>query len=200
MATATTEAPQQTMTAELWFDGGGQMEELQRLSAIKDPAKKKAALEQFNTTNEQFLKLRSADAPGEKAKTHPAVEEAINKAMSRETEWMQDLGKKSDEDLRFRYLERQLDKAVKQGRVHPDTHISEFLESKPDFVDVANKYNRRELERKEVLAPNDRAPGIQRSEMQARVRKPTQPNVGCHRQAQYRQPQNRRGQIQRRAF
>jgi hypothetical protein len=152
MATATTEAPQATMTAELWFDGGGQLEELQRISSIKDTAKKQAALQQFNTSNEQFLKLRSAEGPDEKAKTHPAIEDAINKTIQRETDWMQDIRRKSDEDLRFRYLERQLSKAVRQGRVPEWTPVSEFLESKPDLVDVANKYNRTELERKEVLA------------------------------------------------
>jgi len=156
MATATTEAPQATMTAELWFDGGGQLEELQRVSSIKEAAKKQAALQQFNATNDQFLKSRGAEttqaSTPEKAKTHPAIEESINKAMSRETEWMHDIRRKSEEDLRFRYLERQLNKAVKQGRVPEWTPISEFLESKPDLVDVANKYNRTELERKEVLA------------------------------------------------
>src|SRR5271154_6354811 len=102
MATATTEAPQEKMTPELWF-GGGQMEELQRISTIKDGTKKQAALQEFNERNSDFLNSRfSGDQPPlpEKAKIHPAVDEAINDTMRRESDWMRDIGSMRDDELR----------------------------------------------------------------------------------------------------
>jgi hypothetical protein len=86
---AITEAVEANMDAYRWFDGGGQMEELQRISTIKDAAKKQAALQQFNERNTDFLDSRfsGAQPPSlpEKAKTHPAVDEAITDVMRRES-------------------------------------------------------------------------------------------------------------------
>jgi len=155
MATATTEAPQQIMTAEQWFDGGGQLEELQRITAMKDAAKRREALQEFNVKNREFLKGR-ADAQQEglpdKPKTHPAIDEAINGAMKRETEWMHDIRGMSDDDLRRRYLSRMLEKDINRQRVEKWTSLPEYVRAKPDLADLAAKFTRVELERKEVLS------------------------------------------------
>ncbi len=121
MATATTEAPQQNMTAETWFEGGGQLEELQRITALKDATKRREALQQFNETNGAFLKSRIANTEqpslSDRAKAHPAIDEAINDAMKRETDWMRDIRGMSDGDLRQRYLSRMLEKDINRQRV-----------------------------------------------------------------------------------
>ena len=153
MATATTEAP--SMTPELWF-GGGQMEELHRISTIKDAAKKQTALQQFNERNSDFLngKMSGAQPPAlpEKAKTHPAIDEAINDTMRRESDWMRDIGSMRDDELRHRYLTRMLEKDINRQRVEKWTSLPEYVRAKPDLADLAAKFTRVELERKEVLS------------------------------------------------
>jgi hypothetical protein len=152
----TTETPQQAMTANVWFEGGGQLEELKRISSIKDGAKKLEALEQFNTTNSDFLSSRFSGAQPpplpEKAKTHPAIDETINDAMKRESGWMRDIGSMKDDELRQRYLTRMLDKDIERKRVDKWTSLHEYTSARPDLVELAEKFTRTELERKEVLA------------------------------------------------
>ena len=127
MAVATTETTQQSMTPQLWFEGGGQMEELQRISGIKDAAKRKDALQQFNEKNSDYLSGRiSAGQPPplpEKAKTHPAIDEAINDAMRRESDWMRDIGGMRDDELRHRYMSRMLEKDINRKRVEKWTTL-----------------------------------------------------------------------------
>jgi hypothetical protein len=125
-------------------------------SSIKDGAKKLEALEQFNTTNSDFLSSRFSGAQPpplpEKAKTHPAIDETINDAMKRESGWMRDIGSMKDDELRQRYLTRMLDKDIERKRVDKWTSLHEYTSARPDLVELAEKFTRTELERKEVLA------------------------------------------------
>jgi len=180
MATATTEAPQQSMTPELWF-GGGQMEELQRISTIKDAAKKQAALQQFNERNSEFLggKMSGAQPPPlpEKAKTHPAVDAAINDAMKREPDWMRDIAGMNDNELRHRYLTRLLEKDIDRKRVDRWTPLREYTSTRPDLVELAEKFTRTELERKEVLSRMIERQGFQVSKAKVDYERRLDPNL-----------------------
>jgi len=178
MATATTEAP--SMTPELWF-GGGQMEELHRISTIKDAAKKQTALQQFNERNSDFLngKMSGAQPPAlpEKAKTHPAIDEAINDTMRRESDWMRDIGSMRDDELRHRYLTRMLEKDINRKRVDKWTTLREYTGSRPDLVELAEKFTRTELERKEVLSRMIDRQGFNVSKAKVEYERKQDPNL-----------------------
>lgn len=182
MATATTEASQEIMTPELWF-GGGQMEELQRISTIKDTAKKQAALKEFNERNSDFLNGNgkiSGDQPPplpEKAKTHPAVDEAINDTMRRESDWTRDIGSMKDDELRHRYLTRMLEKDIDRKRVDKWTSLHEYTSSRPDLVELAEKFTRAELERKEVLSRMIERQGFNVSKAKVEYERKLDPNL-----------------------
>jgi hypothetical protein len=158
MAT-TTETSEEIMTARRWFDEGGQQAELQRIGKIKNTDQQKEALQQFNERNNSFLVERAGPAQPpplpqkpEKAKTHPAIEEAINDAMKRETGWMREMANMTDDQLRERRLGRLMEQDLNRGRL--DSRIvtlSEYKTFRPDVVDIVGKFNRDELERKEVL-------------------------------------------------
>lgn len=148
------ELPQQQMTAQLWFEGGGQEAELQKVGAIKDAEKRKAALQQFNERNTAFMEEKAAreQAP-EKAKTHPAIEEAIADTMKRERHWVRDIAGMSDEQLRDRYLDRAMKQDIARNRLDPQiVTLSEYKAARPDLVEFAEKFTRSELEKKEILS------------------------------------------------
>lgn len=178
MAVATTEAP--SMTPELWF-GSGQMEELQRISGIKDAEKRKAALQQFNERNSEFLngKVSGAQPPPlpEKAKTHPAIDDAINDTMRRESDWMRDIGGMKDDELRQRYLGRMLEKDINRQRVDKWTSLREYTSSRPDLVELAGKFTRTELERKEVLSRMIDRQGFNVSKAKVEYERKLDPNL-----------------------
>jgi hypothetical protein len=181
MATATTETTQQSMTPQLWFEGGGQMEELQRISTIKDAAKKQAALQQFNETNSDFLNGRfSGGQPPplpERAKSHPAIDEAINDAMKREPDWMRDIGGMKDDELRHRYMARMLEKDIDRKRVDKWTSLREYTSSRPDLVELSEKFTRTELERKEVLSRMMERQGFNVSKAKVEYERKLDPNL-----------------------
>jgi hypothetical protein len=111
MAT-TTENHEEIMTAQRWFDQGGQETELQRIGTIKNADQRKAALQHFNEQNNTFMTERSGQSQPppfperpEKAKTHPAIESAINESMNKEPGWVRDIASMTDEQLRDRYLQ-----------------------------------------------------------------------------------------------
>ena len=159
MAT-TTENPEEVMTAQRWFDGGGQEAELQRIGTIKNAEQRKASLQQFNEQNNSFMAERvgreqSQPLPErpEKAKTHPAIENAINEAMHKEPGWTRDIASMSDEQLRDRYLDRAMKQDIARNRLDSRVvTLSEYKDSRPDLVEFAGKYTRPELERKEILS------------------------------------------------
>jgi len=170
------------MTPELWF-GGGQLEELQRISAIKDSAKKQAALQQFNEKNREFLngngQVSGALPPPlpEKAKSHPAIDEAINDAMRRESDWMRDIGTMNEDELRHRYLARMLEKDIDRKRVDKWTTLREYTSSRPDLVELATKFTRAELERKEVLSRMIERQGFNVSKAKVEYERKLDPNL-----------------------
>ena len=140
------------MTADEWF-AGGQIASLQRLGAIKDPEKRKEALQQFNDMNTAFLEERAAHVgTPEKAKVHPAIDAAIDEAINREKGWVKDIGGMSDEQLRDRYVDRALKQDIVRNRVDPHSTLSEYKVSRPDLVEFSEKFTRGELERKEFLS------------------------------------------------
>jgi hypothetical protein len=159
MAT-TTETPEQVMTAQRWFDEGGQETELQRIGTIKNAEQRKIALQQFNEQNNNFMAERSGQRQPpplperpEKAKTHPAIEAAINETKNREPGWMRDITGMSDDQLRERYLERAMKQDGARNRLNPGVlTLSEYKENRPDLVEFAGKYTREELERKDILS------------------------------------------------
>ncbi len=123
MAT-TTDTPDEQMTAQRWFEEGGQQAELQRIGKIKNSEQQLQALAQFNERNTAFMAERTSPTQPpplpqqrEKAQTHPAIEEAINEAMRTETGWMRDLNSMSDEQLRERRLNRLMDQDRNRGRL-----------------------------------------------------------------------------------
>ncbi len=149
-----TDTQEQTISAEEWF-GGGQVADLQRISGIKDPEKKKAALQQFNELNNAFLEERAAGERAGfngKARSHPAVDAAIDAAIDFEKGWVKDIGGMSDDQLRDRYLDRLLKQDVIRNRVDPHVTLPEYKAAQPDLVELAGKYTRSDLERKEVLS------------------------------------------------
>ena len=180
MATATIETT--NMTPELWF-GGGQLEELQRISAIKDTAKKQAALQQFNERNREFLngngQVSGAQPPPlpEKAKSHPAIDDAINDAMRRESDWMHDIGTMNEDELRHRYLARMLEKDIDRKRVDKWTTLRDYTSSRPDLVELATKFTRAELERKEVLSRMIERQGFNVSKAKVEYERKLDPNL-----------------------
>jgi hypothetical protein len=158
--TTQTETHPETMTARRWFDEGGQEAELQRIGTIKNADQRKLALQQFNERNNEFLAERAGrdlpPSPGEKpekAKTHPAIESAINESIAKEPGWTRDIAGMSDEQLRDRYLDRAMKQDVARNRLDPRVvTLSEYKASRPDLVEFAQKYTRAELERKEILS------------------------------------------------
>jgi hypothetical protein len=179
MAVATAEKP--SMTADLWFDGGGQLEELQRISTIKDAAKKQEALQQFNEKNGEYLNTRMAGVHPpplpDKAKTHPAIDEAINDAMRRNPDWERDLANMNDNELRHRYLTRLLERDVDRKRVDRWMSLREYTGSRPDLVELAEKFTRTELERKEVLARMIDRQGFNVSKAKVEYERKLDPNL-----------------------
>jgi len=147
------------MTAQRWFEEGGQEAELQRIGTIKKAEERKMALQQFNERNNAFLSERAG--PGqppplpekaEKAKTHPAIDEAVDNTMRTEQGWMRDLAGMSDEQLRERRLNRLMEQDSNRGRLNPGiVTLSEYKVSRPDLVEIVGKFTRTELERKEIL-------------------------------------------------
>src|ERR1700677_482672 len=118
----TTQAPQEVMTAKRWFDEGGQIAELQRVGTIKNADQRKAALQEFNERNNAFLGEKlGAPLPErpEKAKTHPAIEDAINETMNKEPGWTRDIASMSDEQLRDRYFDRAMKQDIARNRLDP---------------------------------------------------------------------------------
>jgi hypothetical protein len=158
MAT-TTDTPEDAMTAQRWFDQGGQQAELQRIGKIKNSDQQMEALAQFNERNNGFMAERTAQAQSpplpqrpERAKTHPAIEAAIDDTMKKETGWMREMAGLSDEQLRERRLNRHMDQDRNRGRLDPSiVTLSEYKVARPDVVDVVGKFTRAELERKEIL-------------------------------------------------
>ena len=155
MATAT-QTQEQEMTAEAWFNGG-QEAALNRLNGIKGTEERRAALHQFNELNSAFMEERSSreqapPGPGEKARTHPAIEEAINEAMSREKGWVKDIAGLSDQQLVDRYLDRAMKRDVARNRADVHITLGEYKAQRPDLVEIAGKFTRAELERKEFLS------------------------------------------------
>ena len=154
-----TDTPEEVMTAQRWFDDGGQMAELQRIGKIRNAEQYGEALKQFNERNNAFLAERAGPAQppplpqkAEKAKTHPAIEAAIDDTMKRETGWMREMAGMSDDQLRERRLDRLMDQDLNRGRLDPGiVTLSEYKASRPDVVDIVGKFTRTELERKEVL-------------------------------------------------
>lgn len=153
-----TESPEEIMTALRWFDEGGQQAELQRIGRIKSVDQQKEALQQFNEQNNTFLAERGGTSQPlpqrpEKAKTHPAIEAAIDEAMKRETGWMREMSGMSDDQLRERRLDRMMNQDANRGRLDPGiVTLAEYKASRPDVVDVVGKFTRAELERKEMLS------------------------------------------------
>jgi hypothetical protein len=154
-----TETPEEVMTAERWFNGDGQVAELQRIGTIKDAEKRKAALQEFNETNNGFVSERLGrqqpppfSPKPERAKTHPAIEAAIDETMKRETGWMHEMAGMNDDQLRERRLDRLMNQDLNRGRIAPGiVTLSEYKASRPDVVEIVGKFSRTELERKEVL-------------------------------------------------
>jgi hypothetical protein len=147
-----TEAQEPVMTAEQWF-GGLQEAELRRIGGIKDLAKQKAALTEFNERNNAFLQERAGpDGPREKAKVHPAIEAAIDATIDREKGWVADIHGMSDDQLRDRYIDRVLKQDADRGRVDRRTTLPEYKANRPDLVEFSEKFTRAELERKEILS------------------------------------------------
>ena len=145
------------MTAQRWFDQGGQQAELQRIGKIKNSDQQMEALAQFNERNNGFMAERTAQPPPlpqrpERAKTHPAIEAAIDDTMKKETGWMREMAGLTDEQLRERRLNRHMDQDRNRGRLDPSiVTLSEYKVARPDVVDVVGKFTRAELERKEIL-------------------------------------------------
>jgi hypothetical protein len=145
------------MTAQRWFDQGGQQAELQRIGKIKNSDQQLEALAQFNERNNGFMAERTAQPPPlpqrpERAKTHPAIEAAIDETMKKETGWMREMASQTDEQLRERRLNRHMDQDRNRGRLDPSiVTLSEYKVARPDVVDVVGKFTRAELERKEIL-------------------------------------------------
>ena len=145
------------MTAQRWFDQGGQQAELQRIGKIKNSEQQLEALAQFNERNNGFMAERTAQPPPlpqrpERAKTHPAIEAAIDDTMKKETGWMREMAGLTDEQLRERRLNRHMDQDRNRGRLDPSiVTLSEYKVARPDVVDVVGKFTRAELERKEIL-------------------------------------------------
>jgi hypothetical protein len=145
------------MTAQRWFDQGGQQAELQRIGKIKNSEQQTEALAQFNERNNGFMAERTAQPPPlpqrpERAKTHPAIEAAIDDTMKKETGWMREMDGLTDEQLRERRLNRHMDQDRNRGRLDPSiVTLSEYKVARPDVVDVVGKFTRAELERKEIL-------------------------------------------------
>ena len=152
-----TESPEELMTAQRWFDEGGQQAELQRIGRIKSVDQQKEALQQFNEQNNTFLAERGGTSQPlpqrpEKAKTHPAIEAAIDETMKRESGWMREMAGMSDDQLRERRLDRLMNQDLNRGRLDPGiVTLSEYKVARPDVVDVVGKFTRAELERKEIL-------------------------------------------------
>jgi hypothetical protein len=151
-----TDTPENAMTAQHWFDEGGQMAELQRIGKIKNPEQHAEALKQFNDRNNGFLAERAGqDSPQqrpEKAKTHPAIEEAINETIRKETGWMREMAGMTDDQLRERRLDRLMEQDRVRGRLEPSiVTLAEYKESRPNVVEIVGKFTRPELERKEIL-------------------------------------------------
>jgi hypothetical protein len=117
------------------------------------------ALAQFNERNNGFMAERTAQAQPpplpqrpERAKTHPAIEAAIDDTMKKETGWMREMAGLTDEQLRERRLNRHMDQDRNRGRLDPSiVTLSEYKVARPDVVDVVGKFTRAELERKEIL-------------------------------------------------
>jgi hypothetical protein len=159
MAT-TTETPEEIMTAQRWFDQGGQEAELQRIGTIKNAEQRKTALQHFNEQNNTFMAERAGQSQPpplperpEKAKTHPAIEAAINESMNKEPGWVRDIASMTDEQLRDRYFDRAMKQDSNRNRLDPRVvTLSEYKASRPDLVEFAGKYTRAELERKEILS------------------------------------------------
>lgn len=157
MATPT-DTPEE-MTAQRWFDEGGQMAELQRIGKIKNAEQYAEALKQFNERNNAFLAERAGPAQppplpqqGERPKTHPAIEEAIDEAMRKETGWMREMSGMTDDQLRERRLDRLMQQDEARGRLEPNiVTLAEYKESRPNVIEIVNKFTRPELERKEIL-------------------------------------------------
>ena len=145
------------MTAQRWFDQGGQQAELQRIGKIKNSEQQMEALAQFNERNNGFMAERTAQPPPlpqrpERAKTHPAIEAAIDDTMKKEVGWMREMSSQTDEQLRERRLNRHMDQDRNRGRLDPSiVTLSEYKVARPDVVDVVGKFTRAELERKEIL-------------------------------------------------
>jgi hypothetical protein len=156
MAT-TSDTPEEVMTAQRWFDQGGQQTELQRIGKIKNSEQQLEALAQFNERNNGFMAERTAQPPPlpqrpERAKTHPAIEAAIDDTMKKETGWIREMASQTDEQLRERRLNRHMDQDRNRGRLDPSiVTLSEYKVARPDVVDVVGKFTRAELERKEIL-------------------------------------------------
>lgn len=150
--------PDQEMTAEKWFNGG-QSDALEQLTKIKNPDQRKEALLKFNDLNNSFSKERlapaaTAAAPGqtEKAKNHPAIDAAIGEAMTKERGWMADIKGMTDQQLQDRYMDRALKQDIIRNRVDSRMTLGEYKDSRPDLVEIAGKFPREQLERKEVLS------------------------------------------------
>jgi hypothetical protein len=158
MAT-TSDTPEDVMTPQRWFEQGGQQAELQRIGKIKNSEQQLEALAQFNERNNGFMAERTAQTQPpplpqrpERAKTHPAIEAAIDDTMKKEVGWMREMSSLTDEQLRERRLNRHMDQDRTRGRLDPSiVTLSEYKVARPDVVDVVGKFTRPELERKEIL-------------------------------------------------
>ncbi len=141
-------------TPETWFNGG-QADMLQEIAKLKNQPDRRAALETFNELNNSFMKAMNptaAPTPGERPKTHPAIDAAIDAAIGRENGWMGEIRGMSDGQLQDRYLDRALKFDLSRNRVPATTTLAEYKQRSPDLVEIAGKFTRPELERKEVLS------------------------------------------------
>jgi hypothetical protein len=148
------EAPEPEMTAERWFAEGQQIE-LERIHNIRNSEMRHAALQEFSKTNRAFLEERIAqqqNGPAEKARSHPAIDAAINETINREKGWVKDIAGMTDEQLRDRYLERAMRQDIDRSRVDRRIVFGDYKRERPEIVEIAGKYTRSELERKEVLS------------------------------------------------
>ncbi len=147
------------MTAQRWFEEGGQQAELQRIGKIKNSEQQTEALVQFNDRNNAFMAERTAQSQApplpqqtEKKKTHPAIEEAIDDTMKKEVGWMREMAGLTDDQLRERRIQRHMVQDNNRGRLDPSiVTLSDYKVARPDLVDVVGKFSRTELERKETL-------------------------------------------------
>jgi len=82
-----------------------------------------------------------------------------------------------DDELRHRYLTRMLEKDINRKRVDKWTTLREYTGSRPDLVELAEKFTRTELERKEVLSRMIDRQGFNVSKAKVEYERKQDPNL-----------------------